>query len=231
MRPQFAVLLIVALICSSTHAGDKNTGTITGVIRHTGAVPPPRKVMATDGSPIEVRDLWVDAKSRGLRDVVVMLEDAERQPAIKDAKPILMDQRDMIFIPHVIAVQAGQAVVFGNNDLSNHSVMAVSPVPVDQFNIFVLPDKPIKHTFTAQKAPVLIGCSLHAWMRAWIYVVPHPWFAVTGDQGRFTIANVPPGNYTLWLRHADTSTQYRHKLEVKANGQAEVEIDWAAITK
>jgi hypothetical protein len=132
----------------------------------------------------------------------------------------------MLFVPRVVAVQHGQAVRFENSDEFNHSVLAASVVKEDQFNEFVLGGKPLEHVFALQKHPVQIGCSLHPWMRAWIYVVPHPWFAVTDDHGRFSIAGVPPGRYTLWLRHADTGHQERRSVEVKADKIVEVTIYW-----
>ena len=72
----------------------------------------------------------------------------------------------------------------------------------------------------------MIGCSLHGWMRAWIYVVPHPWFAVSDEQGKFKIADIPAGKYTVWLRHADTGRQERREVEIRPGKLAELAIDW-----
>jgi len=55
---------------------------------------------------------------------------------------------------------------------------------------------------------------------AWVYVVPHPWFAVSDVQGKFKIEAVPSGEYTLWLRHPDTGVQERQDLEVEAGKTA-----------
>jgi plastocyanin len=57
-------------------------------------------------------------------------------------------------------------------------------------------------------------------------VLPHPWAAVSDEQGRFTISDVPPGKYTLWLRHPDTGMQERRAVEVRAGQTTKVEVEW-----
>jgi plastocyanin len=192
-------------------------------------VPPPKKILTSDGSTIQHNDLVVDPKSKGLRLVVAILENAPTRAKIQKAKPVLMDQRAMMFLPRVVAVQHGQAVRFENNDLCNHSVMASSIIKANQFNRFVTSGRPFTHVFEPHKHPVQIGCSLHPWMQAWVFVVPHPWFAVTDAQGKFHIKKVPPGKYTLWLRHPDTGQQQRRSLEIKAGKTAEVDIEWKKV--
>jgi hypothetical protein len=128
-----------------------------------------------------------------------------------------------------VAVQHGQAVRFDNSDSCNHSVMASSTVAANQFNVFVSNGQPFDYTFEPQRHPVQIGCSLHAWMRAWVYVVPHPWFAVSDEQGHFRINAVPPGKYTLWLRHPDTGLQERRAVEVQPGKTLELTIEWRKV--
>jgi plastocyanin len=145
---------------------EADVGNIEGTVCFTGEVPPATKIATTDGGTISHRDLIVDPKTKGLRDVVVMLEDAPAQPKIEKAQSVLIDQRDMVFTPRVVAVRFGQAVRFENSDNCNHSVMATSTKAANQFNLFVT-TKPYEHVFEPQKHPVQIGCSLHPWMRAW----------------------------------------------------------------
>ena len=219
---------MVALLGFALAAGAALTapGKIQGVVRFTGVVPPPQEIMTTEGLRITHHDLVVDGKTKGLRFVAAVLEDAPAQPKVEKSAPVLMDQRNMVFVPRVIAVQHGQAVRFENNDGSNHSVMAHSTVAANQLNTFVNGDKPLVHVFAPQKHPVAIGCALHAWMKAWVYVVPHPWFAVTDAQGTFTIANVPPGTYQLWLRHPDTGLHERRAVTVLAGKTTDVVVEW-----
>jgi hypothetical protein len=104
--------------------------------------------------------------------------------------------------------------------------MASSTVEANQFNLFVQQGKPYEHRFELQKHPVQIGCSLHAWMRAWVYIVPHPWFAVSDEQGKFEIKEIPPGKYTLWLRHPDTGHQERREVVIQAGKTIDLTIEW-----
>jgi len=200
--------------------------TIKGHVRFVGKVPPPKKILTTDGGTLLHSDLVVDPKTKGLRHVVVVLENAPAQPKEKKASTVLIDQRDMLFLPRVVAIRSGQKVRFENNDLCNHSVMASSIVSANQFNVVAASNQPYEHVFEPQKLPVQIGCSFHPWMRAWVYVVPHPWFAVTDAEGKFNIERVPPGKYSVWLRHADSGIQERQQVQVEAGKTAELKIEW-----
>jgi hypothetical protein len=68
-------------------------------------------------------------------------------------------------------------------------------------------------------------------MRAWVYVFPHPWFVVSDRQGKFKIEAVPPGKYTLWLRHADAGLQKRQDLVIEGERAVSVTMEWQAVGK
>jgi hypothetical protein len=68
-------------------------------------------------------------------------------------------------------------------------------------------------------------------MRAWVYVVPHPWFAVTDEKGQFKIERVPAGKYTLWLRHADTGQQECRSVQVKEGELTDARVEWSKASK
>ncbi|MBY0527006.1 MAG: hypothetical protein K2R98_26670 [Gemmataceae bacterium] len=221
------VLLVPAVLLPAYRGEEpRMPGSIVGVVRYTGKVPPAQKIATTDGGTIEHNDLVVDGKSKGLRWVVAVLDDAPAQPKLEKAKPVLIDQRDMIFLPRVTAIQHGQPVRFENNDICNHSVQSSSTTKANQFNQVAAPNQPIEHTFELQKRPVVIGCSLHAWMRAYVYVVPHPWFAVSDEKGAFRIDKVSPGKYVLLLAHPDTNHQERRAVTVTAGKTTEVTVEW-----
>ncbi len=104
--------------------------------------------------------------------------------------------------------------------------MTSSVVAKNQFNLIAGPNQPIEHVFELQKRPVVVGCSLHDWMRAWVYVVPHPWFAVSDQAGTFKIDGVSPGKHTLVLHHADTNRREERTIEVQAGKTANVTAEW-----
>ena len=230
MKPDSMKLAVgVLLLVTFPAFSEEKTGSVSGIIRYTGELPEPKKITTADGGTIMHRDLVVHPQSKGLQSVVAVLENAPTQPRLKGAKAITVDQRDMVFVPRVVAVQHGRAVSFDNSDTVNHSVLATSSVAANQCNVFVAPGKPYEHVFDVQNKPVMIGCSLHGWMRAWVYVIPHPWFAVSDERGKFQIPDVPPGKYTLLLRHADTGRQERREVEILAGKNVEVHIEWTTV--
>jgi plastocyanin len=226
LRP--AVAFLACLLPAASLAQDR--GVVSGVVRFTGTVPPAQKVPTTDGVIILHRDLLVDEKSRGLSQVAVHVE-GMTEARSGEKKPVIVDQRDMLFVPRVVAVQEGRPIRFENNDLCNHAVQAHSTKNENCFNTTTPPGQPFDFTFKSQKAPVLIGCPIHGWMRAWVYVFPHASFALTDREGRFRITGIPAGKQTLVFRHADTGLLERREVEVRAGQTAHVEVEWRETPK
>jgi plastocyanin len=225
VKSRAVFLTFLPLFTAPVHA-DEKPGEIVGVVRFTGTVPPAKRIVTADGATIEHRDLVVDAKTKGLRDVIVVLADAPAQPKLKDAKPVVIDQRDMVFTPRVVSVQHGQKVRFDNNDICNHAVTVVSKAPGNSFNVVAAPGSPIEREFEPEDRPIVVGCSLHAWMRAYVFVAKHPWHAVSDEKGALRLKGVPPGRYTLLLMHPDTGRKERRPIEVKSDSKAEVNVEW-----
>jgi plastocyanin len=235
-RKSFALLLAGLWFAAAltAAAGDEKPaagGSVKGSVRFTGEVPPPKAVTVADGSTIWHSDLVVDKITQGLRSVFVTLEDGPARPPAADAKPAVMDQRDWVFVPRVLAVRHGQAVRFENSDSVNHNVQALSVVEKNQFNATAAPGQPVVHTFEPHKTPVVIGCGLHPWMRAWVYVVPHPWFAVTDDQGRFELRDVPPGRYTALFVHPDSNLRERRAVRIEPGQSVTLDVTWRTLPK
>lgn len=220
------ILPILSLFGLASTCLAQDSGTLAGSVRFLGEVPPAQKVMTTDGGTILHRDLVVDAKSKGLRYVVVLLENVRPQPRVEKSPPVVVDQRDMLFVPRVVAVREGQVVRFENNDLCNHAVNAMSTNPANVFNVLTPQNNPHETKFTTQKAPVVIGCPIHPWMRAWVYVLPHPYYAVTDVSGRFRIEGIPVGKHSLLFTHPDTGKQQRRDIEITAGKMTLVDVEW-----
>jgi plastocyanin len=125
--------------------------------------------------------------------VVVFLEKVSgsfRPPA----RPVSMDQKGLKFVPHVVAIQKGQTVLFQNSDNVRHNIFTPDG---DKYNLGTWGQGESKtHTFTTTGIFHQL-CNVHPEMGGVIVVLDNPFFAVTGDDGKFTIPNVPPGKYTL----------------------------------
>ncbi|HYC59237.1 MAG TPA: carboxypeptidase regulatory-like domain-containing protein [Thermoanaerobaculia bacterium] len=116
--------------------------------------------------------------------------------------PALLDQKGCKYIPHVTAVQVNQPIQIKNSDATLHNVHAMPEVN-SQFN----EGQPVQNMVSTKKfdkaeiKPFRIKCDVHGWMKSYMAVLPHPYHSVSQTNGTFSIANLPPGNYTLVAWH------------------------------
>jgi plastocyanin len=231
MRWAFAAMIFVSVTSLARSDEPAKTGTIVGAVRYLGDVPEPHKILTTDGNTILHNDIVIDAKSKGLRYAAVLLDKPPVSKKAENAKPVVIDQRDMIFVPRVAAVQEGQKIRFENNDNCNHAVQSFTAKQANQFNVVTPQGQPFEFQFEPQKTPVMIGCPIHNWMKAWVYVVPHPWFAVTDAKGQFKIAEVPAGKQTFVFTHPDSGFRETRTIDVQAAKVNELTVEWKTLKK
>jgi plastocyanin len=105
-------------------------------------------------------------------------------------------QKNATFIPHILPIMVGTTVEFPNDDNIFHNVFSKSEAAPFDLELYKKGDPPKKVPFT-KPGEVDVFCSIHARMSCVILVLENPYFAVTDSHGRYTITNVPPGNYTL----------------------------------
>ncbi|HEY0512499.1 MAG TPA: carboxypeptidase regulatory-like domain-containing protein [Thermoanaerobaculia bacterium] len=128
-------------------------------------------------------------------------------PAPAEKKRV--DQRGCLYSPRVLGVQVGQTVEFTNSDATLHNVHAV-PVANTEFNEpQAQGTPPADKRLDKPEVMVPVRCDLHPWMTSYIGVLPHPYYTVSGEDGRFSIRNLPPGRYTLEAWHETLGTQTR----------------------
>ena len=155
----------------------------------------------------EVRLTITDQQGQPLADAVVELLD----PANKtfSAKKAEVKQQDLTFIPFVSAYQIGTEVDFPNMDKTRHHVYSFSPAKVFELKLYA--NKPEAPVLFDQAGIVALGCNIHDYMQAYIYVGQSPFLQVTDAKGLVTFNDVPDGSYQLKLWHpwqnADWVTQ------------------------
>ncbi len=116
-------------------------------------------------------------------------------------KAALLDQKQSMFRPRIQGLFVGQDFAMRNSDPIIHNVRSLSQEN-RPFNIAQPAGTPDRlKRFSDKEGPIELRCDYHRWMRAFIFVMEHPFFAVTDAQGRFTIKNLPPGEYTLATWH------------------------------
>lgn len=139
---------------------------------------------------------------------VVYLDPAPRAAFdTRDEPRVRMDQRNETFVPHVLAIVAGTTVDFPNNDLTFHNVFSLSRAKTFDLGRYAAGQS--KSVRFDKPGIVRVFCEIHAHMSAYILVFSHRYFAVTDENGRYRIPNVPPGTYTIAAWHEAMSAVTR----------------------
>lgn len=186
------VALMVAL---TTITGQALGGTIEGQVRRVGQALPPGSVF------------------------VVSVEDIQEGPAPATAT---VDQKNLRFVPHVLAVRRGATVQFPNSDPLKHNVFSISPTK--RFNLGMYSQGESRSVVFDQAGIVELLCNVHLEMSAFIVVLPNRYFATTDAGGRFRIAGVPPGRHRLRCWHESLPPQF---LEVNVPADGSVQADFS----
>jgi hypothetical protein len=108
-----------------------------------------------------------------------------------------LDQIGCIYQPHVLALMTNQDLEIRNSDPMNHNVHLESTVNLGSSEMQFPRGESIHKRFLRQEVWIPVACSVHPWMHAYIAVIAHPFFAVTGADGVFELKGIPPGDYTL----------------------------------
>ncbi len=121
--------------------------------------------------------------------------------------PVVIDQDGCLYHPRVLGLMVGQTLEIRNSDPVLHNIKAV-PTANRGFNISQ-PTAGMKTTrkFDSPEVMVPLECNVHGWMNAYAGVLPHPFFAVSGADGTFTISGVPAGTYELEAWHEKLGTR------------------------
>ncbi len=221
MRTSILLALALLAIPAVAHAGIVE-GRVTSAKRATKktlAVTKDAGVCGKKGIPDESLIVATDG---ALANAVASLEGVPTGAAAQPAEAKL-DQTACRFIPHVQSATVGGRLVVHNSDKVLHNVHAFRGADT-AFNI-ALPMPQMKSTQSLKEPGVLtLRCDAgHTWMSAHVAVFAHPYHAVSGKDGRFTIAEVPPGKYTLRVWH-ETLGERTAQVTVAGDGKASASI-------
>lgn len=143
-----------------------------------------------------------------LRNVFVYVKEGlEGQSFPAPEEPVVLDQENCMYEPHVFGMQTGQTLRILNSDPLQHNIHAL-PEENRPFN-YSTPMEGMEReaTFRTPEVMVRIKCDVHPWMEAWAGVLNHPYYSVTGDEGTFSLENLPAGQYTIEAWHEEYGTQ------------------------
>lgn len=142
-----------------------------------------------------------DKSGKGIADAVVVALPANRtaRGAGGATATIIVDQVNKEFIPYVLPVQAGTAVNFPNKDNIRHHVYSFSPAK--SFELPLYTGNPAAPILFDKPGVVVLGCNIHDWMIAYVYVSDSPYFAKTGADGKAALTDLPAGDYSVRTWH------------------------------
>lgn len=212
-------------------AAIENAGMISGMVTFAGQAPAPEPIdMSSEptcaakhsSQPMRRPVIVTDGH---LANVFVYIKEGLSGTYATSGDAPEIDQDGCIYIPHVIGVQTGQQVTFRNSDGLLHNIKA-QPTNNRTFNISQPTNMTSRQTFSQPEIMIPVQCDVHGWMTMYIGVTEHPYFAVSGEDGSFTLENVPPGTYTLeaWHERYGVTTQ---QVTVEPNGAASVTFEFS----
>ena len=158
-----------------------------------------------------------------LENVVVFISDGMNDKSFDvPAEPVTIEQKGCVYKPHVIAVRANQKLKIVNSDNTLHNI---HPVPTNnrEWNKAQPGGSTLEETFAREEIAIPVKCNVHPWMRSYIAVFKHPYFAVTGKDGSFDLSNLPPGEYTLKAWHEKLGVMLQ-KVTVAAGENKKIEF-------
>ncbi|HTG44875.1 MAG TPA: carboxypeptidase regulatory-like domain-containing protein [Verrucomicrobiae bacterium] len=202
-------------------------GDITGKITLKGT-PLPEKDLPLDPNcgkihPTKKTRLYVVGAGGELADTFVSIKDASGKQFALPEKPHLIDQHGCEYNPYVSGAMVNQKILVRNSDPVLHNVHTLPAVSGNkESNTAQLPkSKDLEYAFPKEESFLKFKCDVHPWMFAYVSVLNHPFFSVSGTDGTFKIANVPAGKYTVEAMHRKAGKQTM-EVEVPATGSKEV---------
>jgi plastocyanin len=204
-------------------------GVVTGTIRYTGQRPAPKLVdMSNEPACVTAHhgkaydeSLLVKRNGALANAFVYVKSGLEGKNFAVPATAVTIDQNGCWFHPRVMGIQVGQLLNVVNSDPVTHNIHPMAQINREWNHSQGEGDPPLARKFTKPEIMIRVKCNIHNWMHAFIGVLDHPYFAVSGDDGSFEIKNLPPGTYTIAVWQEKLGTQEK-QVTVTPHGTAEV---------
>ena len=206
------------------------TAVVKGVAKLEGARPTLARIsMNADPSCVKLHpggatsEDVLAAPDGGLENVVVFVSEGLGDRTFDaPTQPVTMEQKGCMYAPHVVTLRANQELNIVNNDATTHNL---HPVPANnrEWNKAQPPGTRVDATFAREEIAIPLKCNIHPWMRSYIAVFKHPFFAVTDKAGSFELKNLPPGDYTIEAWHEKLGKSIQ-KISVTPGATKELEF-------
>jgi len=208
-------------------------GTISGMINFSGTAPENEPILM-DAEPIcaeqypdgAFQESVVENANATLQNVFVYVKEGlPDQEWPVPSEGVLLDQSGCRYHPHVLGIQAGQTLIIRNSDGILHNI---HPMPVNNrpFNLGQPVEMDSEKSFNTPEVMIPVECDVHDWMLGYIGVLSHPFFAVSGSDGSFSISGLPAGDYVVEAWHELYGTQ-TISVSVAEGGTEQIEFSYA----
>lgn len=206
-----AVLVTTALVVPAGPA-PRAAGTVSGTVTFTGTPPKMKPIdMAKEPACVKAHPTPVTTENvvtgpgNTLRWVAIYIS-AGDQGSAAPTQAARYDQKDCQYIPHVAVMQVNQPLEIYNDDPHSHNIHPLATVNPEWNKSQPAGAPPIHATFEKPEF-IPVKCNVHPWMHGYFAVLKTSHATVTGEDGKFSIAGLPPGKYTLTAWHEKFGTQ------------------------
>ncbi len=240
MKKRMFHFILASAICVSLYqvAGAyeasevSNGGKISGVVKLHGKTIQVKVLAITKNKDVCGQSTpdprYVIGKGGSVKNVIVTIEGIEKGKKALPVKDAVLDNNKCVFLPHVQAVTVGTRLTVMNSDSILHNTHTYLGGKKTVFNLALpLEGQKIKKPL---RRPGLMNTKCdagHTWMSAWVYVSKHPYYSVTGQDGKFKISDIPPGTYKLKAWHEALGTVEK-EVTVPANGEVKIDFKFTA---
>jgi hypothetical protein len=190
-----------------------NGATISGKVSIDGTAPAATTIKM-DADPVcksahstpQMDDFWMVDKDGGVANAFVYIKDGLGGKTYDPGPEASLDQKGCMYHPRVQGIVAGTSIKVTNSDQTLHNIhsFAEKNTPFNEGQPAGTPANSKKDEFSKPEIMIPVKCDVHGWMKSYIGVLTHPFFAVTGADGKYEIKGVPAGDYTLTAWHETT---------------------------
>jgi hypothetical protein len=188
--------------------------TINGTIKLDGTAPTAEPIKM-NADPVCVKEgagvtteFIVPGEGGTLQNVFVYVKDGLGSKTFQaPSTAVTLNQIQCHYVPHIFGIMVGQPLEVLNSQPTLHNIHALPKVNQEFNTGQPIQGMKFQHTFTAKEVMIPFKCDVHGWMNAHVGVLDHPFYAVSGKDGKFEIKGLPPGKYTIEAWHEKLGTQ------------------------
>jgi plastocyanin len=226
--------LVTVLASAASTAARPDGGSVSGKVTLSGVAPKPKPldlskqpecVKMHTYNPLFPENVLI-GPGNSLRNVVVYISSDIKDNSSATSSPAIFDQQGCHYTTHVLAVRVGQEIQVSNSDPFSHNIHPLAKINREWNKMQQPGTPPFSYAYDHEEF-IPIKCNIHPWMRGYFVVLKTSHFAVTGDDGSFSLPNLPPGHYTVTAWHETYGTQSK-EITITAGEPVSLNFTFAA---